>query len=57
EIAFINLIEYVSNKISNLEESFGISFNLRIKLDDNTLINEYHDTSLLVKLIVDEIEK
>ncbi|KAF0543587.1 ATP-dependent DNA helicase pif1 [Gigaspora margarita] len=57
EIAFINLIEYVYNKFSNLEEGSGISFNLHIELDDNTLINVHHDTKLLVKLIVDEIEE
>ncbi|CAG8759024.1 447_t:CDS:2, partial [Gigaspora margarita] len=57
EIVFINLIEYVSNKISNLEEGSGISFNLCIELDNNTLTNAHHDTKLLVKLIVDEIEE
>ncbi|RIB12554.1 hypothetical protein C2G38_2200364 [Gigaspora rosea] len=57
EIAFINLIEYVSNKFSNLDEDAGISFNLCIELDDNTLTNAYNDTKLLVKLIVNEIEE
>ncbi|CAG8728098.1 24745_t:CDS:2, partial [Gigaspora rosea] len=57
EIAFINLIEYVSNKFSNLDESSGISFNLCIELDNNTLTNAHNDTKLLVKLIVDKIEE
>ncbi|CAG8848470.1 29585_t:CDS:1, partial [Racocetra persica] len=57
EIVFINIIEYISNKISDLEEDSGISFNLRIKIDDNTLTNAQHDTKLLAKLIVDEIEE
>ncbi|KAF0544537.1 hypothetical protein F8M41_002686 [Gigaspora margarita] len=57
EIAFINLIEYVYNKFSNLEEGSSISFNLRIELDNNTLTNARHNAKLLVKLIVDEIEE
>ncbi|CAG8836558.1 27582_t:CDS:2, partial [Gigaspora margarita] len=57
EIAYINLIEYISNKISNLEEGSGISFNLCIELDNNTLTNAHHDTKLLVKLIINEIEE
>ncbi|CAG8611648.1 7430_t:CDS:1 [Cetraspora pellucida] len=57
KITFINIIEYISNQNSNLEEDLGISFNLRIKIDDNILANVQHDTKLLVKLIVDEIEE
>ncbi|CAG8647289.1 17904_t:CDS:1, partial [Cetraspora pellucida] len=57
KIAFINIIEYISNQNSNLEEDSGISFNLHIKIDDNILANAQHDTKLLVKLIVDEIEE
>ncbi|CAG8644022.1 19648_t:CDS:2, partial [Gigaspora rosea] len=57
EITFNNIIEYISNKISDLEEDSSISFNLRIELDDNTLTNAHNNTKLLVKLIVDEIEE
>ncbi|KAF0429611.1 hypothetical protein F8M41_005664 [Gigaspora margarita] len=57
EIAFNNLIEYVFNKFSNLEEGSSISFNLHIELDDNTLRNACYDTKLLVKLIVDKIKE
>ncbi|KAF0542080.1 hypothetical protein F8M41_004777 [Gigaspora margarita] len=47
EIVFINLIKYVSNKLSNLDEGSGISFSLCVELDNNTLTNAYHDTKLL----------
>ncbi|CAG8631837.1 27086_t:CDS:2 [Gigaspora margarita] len=47
EIVFINLIKYVSNNLSNLDEGSGISFSLRVELDNNTLTNAYHDTKLL----------
>ncbi|CAG8796652.1 14498_t:CDS:1, partial [Gigaspora rosea] len=57
EIAFNNIIEYIFNKISDLEEDSGVSFNLCIELDDNILTNAHNDTKLLVKLIVDEIEE
>ncbi|CAG8582761.1 7793_t:CDS:2 [Cetraspora pellucida] len=57
KISFANIIEYISNKIANLEENSSISFNLCIELDDNMLMNASNDTKLLVKLIVDEIEE
>ncbi|CAG8769209.1 20362_t:CDS:1, partial [Cetraspora pellucida] len=57
KISFANIIEYISNKIANLEENSSISFNLCIELDDNMLINASNDIKLLIKLIVDEIEE
>ncbi|KAF0497175.1 ATP-dependent DNA helicase pif1 [Gigaspora margarita] len=56
-IAFTDIIEFVFNKIANLEQDTRLLFSFHIKLDDNILVKVHQDMKLLVKLIVDEIEE
>ncbi|CAG8658416.1 12486_t:CDS:2 [Ambispora gerdemannii] len=48
EIIFTDIIEYISNKIANLEQDARLFFNLCVKLNDDTLITAHHDMKLLI---------
>ncbi|CAG8551498.1 4578_t:CDS:2 [Gigaspora margarita] len=56
-IAFTDIIEFVFNKIANLEQDTRLFFSFHVKLDDNILVKVHQNMKLLVKLIVDEIKE